>query len=56
MEEAGYQDACFDPVCGVMSEDCSTGTATVDARLRRFALDDRWCFVESGGRYHGTTR
>ena len=24
--------------------------------LRRFGLDQRWCFVDAGGRYHGLSR
>jgi hypothetical protein len=38
VEKAGYANACFDPERGVMSDDCSAGTATVDGLLRRFGL------------------
>jgi hypothetical protein len=56
VEKSGYPDSCFDPVKGVMGDDCSYGTATVHALLARFGLESRWCFVDAGGHYHGLSR
>jgi hypothetical protein len=56
VEKAGYPNACFDPLRGVMSNDCSIGATTVDGLLRRFGLNGRWCFVDWAGRYHGAPR
>src|SRR5687768_11470496 len=56
VEKSGYPDSCFDPSRGVMSDDCSYGTAVVDALLRRFDLADRWCYVDGTGEYHGLPR
>lgn len=56
VEKAGYPRSCFDPLRDEMSDDCAYGTAKAHALLRRFELGDRWCFVDSGGRYHGLDR
>jgi hypothetical protein len=53
VEKSGYANSCFDPVRGVMSDDCSRGTAVVDALLTRFGLPGRWCYVDAAGHYHG---
>lgn len=56
LEKSGWADACFDPVRGVMSDDCATGTRIVDDLLRRFGLANRWCYVDQAGQYHGMNR
>jgi hypothetical protein len=56
VEKAGYPDSCFDPVRGVMSDDCAYGVATVAELLARFGLPGRLCYVDAAGRYHGLSR
>ncbi len=56
VERTDGPKTCFDPVAGVMTDDCTYGVATVDAFLRRYDLRDRWCFVDSAGLYHGLSR
>jgi hypothetical protein len=56
VERAGYPDSCFDPARGVMSDDCSYGTAVVDVLLARFDLAGRWCYLDAAGEYHGQSR
>jgi hypothetical protein len=56
VEKSGWQDACFDPSTGRMSDDSSYGTAAVAALLARFGLADRWCYVGADGEYHGLSR
>jgi hypothetical protein len=56
VEKSGYPNSCFDPARGVMSDDCSYGTAALRALLARFGLQDRWCYVDAAGRYHGLAR
>jgi hypothetical protein len=53
VEKSGYPNSCFDARRGVMGDDCSYGTAAVNALLRRFDLSDRWCFVDAAGEYRG---
>jgi hypothetical protein len=55
-EKSGYSNACYDPLRNVMSDDCTYGTKTLHALLKRFGLQDRWCFVDEAGCYHGLTR
>jgi len=52
-EKAGWENACFDPVNGQMTDDCTYGAGIVDDLLRQFGLIDGWCFVDSAGNYHG---
>ncbi len=53
VEKAGYPQSCFDPVTGVMSDDCSSGVRAVRDLLTRFGLQDRFCFVDAAGNYYG---
>jgi hypothetical protein len=55
-EKSGYSNACYDPLRNVMSDDCTYGTKTLHALLKRFGLQDRWCFVDEAGCYHGLSR
>jgi hypothetical protein len=56
VEKSGYPNSCFDPSRGVMGDDCSCGARAVDGLLRRFDLDDRWCYVDAVGEHHGLPR
>jgi hypothetical protein len=56
VEKAGSPDACFDPVRNVMSDDCSYGMKVVDELLRRYGMEDRICYVDEQGRYHGLSK
>ena len=56
VEKSGYPNSCYDPSKGVMGDDCSYGTAALNALLARFGLRDRWCFVDAQGVYHGLSR
>lgn len=56
VEKAGYENACFDPVRGVMTDDCRYGTQVVSELLARIGLEDRWCFVDAAGEYYGVAR
>jgi hypothetical protein len=56
VEKSGWPNSCYDLSQRVMTEDCSYGVAVVSALLRRFGFQDKWCFVDATGRYHGLTR
>lgn len=53
VEKAGWANACFDPSRGIQSDDCSYGTAALNDFLARFSLQDRWCYLDAAGQYHG---
>ena len=56
VEKSGYRDACFDLGRNIMTDDCRYGVSIVRPLLARFGLEDRWCYVDAGGRYHGLPR
>ncbi len=56
VEKSEYPNSCYDPSRNAMGDDCSYGTATLSTLLSRFGLDDRWCFVDAAGKYHGMPR
>jgi hypothetical protein len=56
VEKAQFPDACWDPARGVMGDDCSYGVDTVQEALARFGLQERWCFVDATGQFHGLTQ
>jgi hypothetical protein len=51
-------DGCglFNPWEGIWSNDHAYGLATVHWLLRRFGLQDHYCFVDRAGIYHGMER
>jgi hypothetical protein len=53
VEKSGWSNACYNPLTDTMSDDCSYGVATLNALLVRFGLEERWCFVDIAGQYHG---
>lgn len=56
VEKSGWQNSCFDPSKGIMSDDCSYGTAVLNALLAQFGLQNKWCFVDANEVYHGLSR
>jgi len=56
VERAGYENSCFDPVRGRMSDDCSYGMRVIDELLSSFGMGGRWCYADAGGGYHGLSR
>jgi hypothetical protein len=56
VEKADHAHACFDPARGIMTDEPAAGLRAVDALLREVGLDERWCFVDHAGTYHGTNR
>jgi hypothetical protein len=56
VEKSGWPFACYHPPTREWTDDCRYGVRTAAALLRRFDLQDRWCFVDAEGTYHGLTR
>lgn len=56
VEKAGYAEACFDPVRGVMTDDCSHGVRILRALLEPWSMAERFCFVDAHQQYHGMPR
>src|SRR5215831_16788137 len=56
VEKSNYPDACYDPVRRIQSDDCSYGLGVVSDLLKPYDLDERWCFVDARGEYHGLGR
>jgi hypothetical protein len=56
VEKSGWSSSCYDLSKRVMTDDCSYGVSVVGGLLRRFGLDQNWCFVDSEGQYHGLSR
>jgi len=56
VEKSGWPRSCYDPAHDVMSDDCSYGIETLVSHLKPFGLQDRWCYVDAAGVYHGLSR
>ncbi|GAA4402968.1 hypothetical protein GCM10023187_18590 [Nibrella viscosa] len=56
VEKYAYPDSCYDPVKGVLSDDCTYGLNVVSDLLARYGLENNWCYVEKGDIYHGLSR
>lgn len=55
VEEAGWEDSCFDPVREVMTSDPSHGLGVLRAIMARFGLERRWAYRDWAGEWHGHT-
>jgi hypothetical protein len=53
VEKSPYPSSCYDPVADSMTDDCAPALARLAPLLERYGLGDRWCYVDSSGRYHG---
>jgi len=56
VEKASYPNECWDPRRGEMTDDASYGWTAVTELLSRFGLEDRLCFVDYSGAYHGISK
>jgi hypothetical protein len=56
VEKSGYPNACFNPITKMMSDDCSYGVRTVNSLLKRFNLQNNWCYVDLAGKYYGLSK
>ncbi len=56
VEKAGYDRSCFDVSKGIMTNDCSYGIKVVSQLFKRFGLEEKWCYVDYEGNYHGLSK
>ena len=56
VEKSGWPASCYDLSKRVMTDDCSYGVGVVEGLLRRFGLEQNWCFVDAEEQYHGLSR
>jgi hypothetical protein len=56
VEKSGYENSCYDPVQNIMSDDPTCGISILTRLLSRFDLQERWCYVDAAGKYHGLPR
>jgi len=56
VEKAGYENSCYDVPKKIMSNDCSYGIKVVSELLKRFGLQDKWCYVSYDGNYYGRSK
>jgi hypothetical protein len=56
VEKSPYQNSCYDPDTDTMTGDCRPTLARLRPLLERFGLEERWCYVDSAGAYHGLPR
>jgi len=53
VESAGWEDSCFNPLDGSVSDDPEYGIGVMSALFREHGLDGRWTFVDAAGCAHG---
>jgi hypothetical protein len=56
VEKSGWPNSCYDPSNDTMSDDCAYGIEALVAHLEPFGLQERWCYVDARGEYHGLSR
>ena len=55
-EDFGWPNSCYDPARNVMTSDPSYGIAYTSRLMRRWALDDSWCYLAEDGTSYGLSR
>ncbi|HEV2772915.1 MAG TPA: hypothetical protein VGV57_08840 [Thermoleophilaceae bacterium] len=53
LEEAGWEESCYDPERDEMTSDPTYGAHSLDRLAASFGLGDRWGYRDSVGRWHG---
>src|SRR5919199_1212423 len=53
VEEAGWEDSCYDPERDVMTSDPAYGLRVLAELMERFGLAGRWAYRDSAARWHG---
>jgi hypothetical protein len=53
VEEAGWEDSCYDPEHDSMSSSCASGVRILDDLARAFGLEGRWAYRDWEGGWHG---
>ena len=53
VEKSGWKNSCYDVGRRIMTDDCTYGIGVVSGILKRFGLNDQWCFVDASNQYHG---
>jgi hypothetical protein len=56
VEKSGYPQSCYDPVQNAMTDCCAYGVHIVRELLSRYDLQERFCYVDEHGQYHGLSR
>ena len=56
VEDYGWPNSCYDPARNVMTSDPSYGIAYARHLMRRFALDESWCYLAENGTAYGLSR
>jgi hypothetical protein len=56
VEKSPYPESCYDPRSDAMTDECSPALAWLRPLLEGHGLGDRWCYVDSAGKYHGMRR
>lgn len=55
LEHHGWANACYDPRTNTMTDDPTSGIATMERAFAKFGLG-RWCYVDAHGKFHGLSR
>jgi len=55
-EHYGWPDSCYDPARNMMTADPSYGIAYLKELLRRYGLDNDWCYLAEDGSAYGLPR
>lgn len=56
LEEAGWEDSCYDPETDQRGNDCRYGMRYLDALLTSIGSSKSWVYRDHDGRYHGMTQ
>jgi hypothetical protein len=56
VEKYVYENSCYNPVDRSMSNDCAYGIKITQDLLALAGLQNKWCFVDQQGNYHGLSK
>jgi hypothetical protein len=56
VERADHTGSCYDPAADRMTDDPRAGVEILGRLLTTIGLEERWCFADVNGNYHGLSR
>lgn len=56
VEKSMWEYSCFDVSKKIMTSDPSYGLGVITAIMKKYDLEDHWCYVDHKNRYHGLSK
>ncbi len=56
VEDSEWENSCYDASRKIMTSDCSYGVSVINSLLKRYDLENNWCYIDEQDTYHGLSK